>query len=97
MKENDKEIIDYEDQAIYERIENKEINTLLSKMIDFLGEKALDVLYYRYGLKNYDTHTLEETGKKYGVTRERIRQIEASTFRKIRNSPKYSRLFENYR
>lgn len=49
-----------------------------------LTEREMQVLYYRFGLKNDETKTLEEVGKIYNLTRERIRQIEAKALRKLR-------------
>lgn len=57
----------------------------LEKMLAELGHREADVLILRFGLKDEDPHTLEETGMRYGVTRERIRQIEASALRKLAN------------
>ena len=52
------------------------------------AEKERKVVEYRHGLTDSVTHTLEETGKLFGVTRERIRQIEAKVFEKIRQYEK---------
>lgn len=49
-----------------------------------LTEREMQVLYYRFGFKNDETKTLEEVGKIYNLTRERIRQIEAKALRKLR-------------
>ncbi len=49
----------------------------------------------RHGLIDGITHTLEEVGQKFGVTRERIRQIEAKAHEKIRSHDKVNRL-KNY-
>ena len=40
----------------------------------------------RYGLDSYSSHTLDQIGQKYGVSRERVRQIEKEAFAKIANS-----------
>ena len=66
-------------------------NDLSIRMSELLGKcnlnkKEIDVLSSRYGLNGKDVLTLEELGSKYGVTRERIRQIEARALKKIRNS-----------
>ncbi len=53
------------------------------------------VLQLRFGLKDGKSHTLEEEGKKFGVTRERIRQIEAKALRKLRH-PSRSRKLRDY-
>ena len=48
-----------------------------------LPDKERDILCYRYGVTFGETKSLEECGKKFGVTRERIRQIEAKGFDRI--------------
>jgi RNA polymerase primary sigma factor len=57
-----------------------------------LSEKERKILEMRHGLTDGVTHTLEEVGQKFGVTRERIRQIEAKAHEKIRQHSKVNRL-----
>jgi DNA-directed RNA polymerase sigma subunit (sigma70/sigma32) len=59
----------------------------LTRMYDFFKEltpREQAIISMRFGLKDGISHTLEETGKTFGVTRERIRQIEAKGFEKLR-------------
>lgn len=60
-----------------------------------LTEREMQVLYYRFGLKNDETKTLEDIGQIFNVTRERIRQIEAKALRKLRN-PKTTTVLKEY-
>lgn len=67
----------------------------LEDALDDLTEKERRILELRSGLADGIGHTLEEVGKEFGVTRERIRQIEAKAHEKIRKNEKVGRL-KNY-
>jgi RNA polymerase primary sigma factor len=54
-------------------------------VLDSLTERERAVLEMRFGLKDGESHTLEEVGKAFGVTRERVRQIESKALRKLRH------------
>ena len=73
-------------------------NQLLRDEIDLvlktLTEREEKVLRLRFGLEDGRTRTLEEVGKEFDVTRERIRQIEAKALRKLKNPTKSKRLKE---
>ena len=64
-------------------------------MEKILSPKEYQVLILRYGLHNGEFHTLEEVGQIYGVTRERIRQIENKAIEKIRKS-KYFKHIQDF-
>lgn len=67
----------------------------LHEILDDLSPKERKILELRHGLEDGIIHTLEEVGKEFGVTRERIRQIEAKAHERIRLHRKSERL-ENY-
>jgi RNA polymerase primary sigma factor len=48
----------------------------LRRLLDELSQPDADILRFRFGLADGEVHTLEETGEKFGLTRERIRQVE---------------------
>ncbi|MFM2423928.1 MAG: hypothetical protein RLZZ70_317 [Candidatus Parcubacteria bacterium] len=64
----------------------------ITEILDTLSEKERKILEMRHGLLDGTYHTLEEVGKEFGVTRERIRQIEAKALEKIRSHDKARRL-----
>ena len=53
-------------------------------LVDNLRSKEREVICMRFGLRGYEVHTLESAGIKLGVTRERVRQIEASALKRLR-------------
>ena len=64
----------------------------LNKALDTLPARERDVLKFRYGIGSDRSHTLEEVGKEFNVTRERIRQIEAKALRKLRQQSRSKNL-----
>jgi RNA polymerase primary sigma factor len=54
-------------------------------ILDSLSDRERSVLEMRFGLRDGESHTLEEVGKAFGVTRERVRQIESKALRKLRH------------
>ena len=71
----------------------KIINSLLETVI---SEKEADIVRKRFGFDNNESMTLEQIAKIYGVTRERIRQIESKAIRKLRRSMKVKRALEEF-
>jgi RNA polymerase primary sigma factor len=67
----------------------------ISDVLGFLSDREREVLEMRFGLNDGKDHTLEEVGKSFGVTRERIRQIEAKALRKLRH-PSRSKSLRDY-
>jgi RNA polymerase primary sigma factor len=67
----------------------------IRQVLGFLTDRERQVLEMRFGLSDGQDHTLEEVGKSFGVTRERIRQIEAKALRKLRH-PSRSKALRDY-
>jgi RNA polymerase primary sigma factor len=68
----------------YEDLEEKTVTKMLREMIATLDPREETILRYRFGLDGGSERTLEEVGQKFGVTRERIRQIQNIALRKMR-------------
>ncbi len=79
------------DDAASQQLLREQLRTILNS----LNRRERQVLEMRFGLKDGRSHTLEEVGQAFGVTRERIRQIEAKALRKLRH-PLRSRKLRDY-
>ncbi len=66
----------------------------IKEILDSLTERERKILIMRFGLEDGITHTLEEVGEAFGVTRERIRQIEAKALEKIKSHKSLGKLTE---
>ena len=86
----DESIVGPEEAASYAVLQDQ-----IGKLLDTLTEREQRVLILRFGLKDGRTRTLEEVGKEFNVTRERIRQIEAKALRKLRH-PSRSKMLKGY-
>ena len=95
-EEEDSKIADFiEDDTIKSPAEVAAQNLLreqLIAVIDTLTPREQKVIRLRYGLDDSHSRTLEEVGKEFNVTRERIRQIEAKALRKLRNPTRSKKL-----
>ena len=87
----DERIVGPEDAAAYSVLQDQ-----ISKLLETLTEREQRVLILRFGLQDGRTRTLEEVGKEFNVTRERIRQIEAKALRKIRHPGRSKKLRDYY-
>lgn len=83
----DKESLSPIENAIYQLMKGH-----VGESLVFLSPREQKILKMRFGLENGRTHTLEEVGKEFGVTRERIRQIEAKSLQKLKNNEKSQKL-----
>ena len=86
----DDSIVGPEDAAAYAMLQDQ-----ISKLLNTLTDREQRVLTLRFGLDDGRTRTLEEVGKEFNVTRERIRQIEAKALRKLRH-PSRARMLKGY-
>jgi RNA polymerase primary sigma factor len=71
------------------------LKTQIAEALDKLTERERKIIVLRFGLEDGKYRTLEEVGREFGITRERIRQIEAKALRKLRH-PTYSRQLRGY-
>ncbi|BCD38500.1 RNA polymerase sigma factor SigA [Lactobacillus helveticus] len=87
----DKDATSPEQHASYEMLK-EQLKEQLEQVLETLTDREENVLRLRFGLDDGRTRTLEEVGKVFGVTRERIRQIEAKALRKLRHPSRSNQL-----
>ena len=75
---------------------NAMLSEALTEILGTLTEREADVLRMRFGMYDGRTHTLEEVGQIFGVTRERIRQIENQAIRKLRHPSRAKKIKDFY-
>ncbi len=94
--EGDSQLGDFiEDENTATPYENTSVQLLrenVGQVLDSLSDREKKVLMMRFGLQGEKPKTLEEVGSKFGVTRERIRQIEAKALRKLRHPSQKKRM-----
>lgn len=76
----------------YEATSKQMLRENIEEVLSALSDREAKVLKMRFGLQGNKTMTLEEVGKKFGVTRERIRQIEAKALRKLKHPSRRKKL-----
>lgn len=89
--------LEYFIEDIYQKPEEEAISNnyreyVLQILNECLKERELEIILMRFGFYNDDPQTLEECGKKFNITRERVRQIEAKALRKLRHPNNINRL-----
>ena len=70
----------------YDNLRDKNLNSDLHSMVDSLDKREADILRMRFGLDGHAELTLEEVGRRFNVTRERIRQLEYIALGKMRRA-----------
>ncbi|GHU74367.1 hypothetical protein FACS1894188_02390 [Clostridia bacterium] len=75
----------YSSPVIEELFQSTDLEEMVHKVLQQLTEKERNIILLRFGMINCREHTLEEVGAMYGVTRERVRQIEVKVLRKLRH------------
>jgi RNA polymerase primary sigma factor len=89
------DFIEDQDSPTPEEIADQEIlEERVHELLETLPHREALVLRLRYGLEAGKTHTLRELGEKMGITRERVRQIEAQALGRLRNSGLRKELFD---
>ena len=98
-EEEDSQLGDFiEDESLLSPVDSASFSMLkeeLEEAMASLTERERNVIKLRFGLDDGKTRTLEEVGKEFNVTRERIRQIEAKALRKLRH-PSRSRKLKDF-
>src|SRR6202048_1269938 len=77
---------DEEAQTPFELFRDKNMRDELSELLDVLDDRERKIIFQRFGLDGGNPKTLEEVGKKFGVTRERIRQLQNIALAKLRRA-----------
>jgi len=94
--EEDSQLLDFVEDENAENPLDGAVNSALAEatleVLEQLTEREQKVLRMRFGIGMNTDHTLEEVGKQFGVTRERIRQIEAKALRKLRHPSRAKKL-----
>ncbi|MBU1863596.1 MAG: sigma-70 family RNA polymerase sigma factor [Candidatus Omnitrophica bacterium] len=90
--EGDAQLMDLiEDESLsrpYEEAHQVSKSERIETLLNYVSEREKKILILRFGLHNHDAHTLEETAQQFGITRERVRQIEFAALKKIRDQLK---------
>jgi RNA polymerase primary sigma factor len=85
-------VADVNQPTLYDKVSRELLKDALNKVLDTLSPREKKVLAMRFGLEDGKPKTLEEVGKEFRVTRERIRQIEAKAIRKLKHPTRARKL-----
>ncbi len=78
-----------------EKLLDDSLRQEIERSLNTLGDREAEILRFYFGLNGYHSHTLEEIGSKFGLTRERVRQIKEKSIKKLRNQYR-NRLLKSY-
>jgi len=85
-------VADQSQPSLYDKVSRELLKDALQKVLETLSPRERKVLIMRFGLEDGKPKTLEEVGKEFKVTRERIRQIEAKAIRKLKHPTRARKL-----
>jgi RNA polymerase primary sigma factor len=85
-------IADQDQPTLYDKVSRELLKDAIGEVLQTLSPREQKVLVMRFGLKDGKAKTLEEVGKEFKVTRERIRQIEAKAIRKLKHPTRARKL-----
>lgn len=85
-------IADSDQPSLYDTVSKEFLRDYLNEVLETLSDREKRVLIMRFGLDDGKSKTLEDVGKEFNVTRERIRQIEAKAIRKLRHPTRARKL-----
>jgi RNA polymerase primary sigma factor len=85
-------VADQSQPSLYDKVSRELLKDALGKVLETLSPRERKVLTMRFGLEDGKPKTLEEVGKEFKVTRERIRQIEAKAIRKLKHPTRARKL-----
>lgn len=85
-------VADQSQPSLYDKVSRELLKETLQKVLDTLSPRERKVLIMRFGLEDGKPKTLEEVGREFKVTRERIRQIEAKAIRKLKHPTRARKL-----
>jgi RNA polymerase primary sigma factor len=83
-------LADTSDDTPFNRLDSEDVSGQVASWIGSLSEHEREILRLRFGLDDEEPQTLEAIGRRFGVTRERIRQIESRSLAKLRKASKTS-------
>ncbi|MGL1931389.1 MAG: sigma-70 family RNA polymerase sigma factor [Desulfotalea sp.] len=81
-----------ESQSPYEAVQNRELSGRVNEILSTLSEREEKIIRLRFGIGEKAEYTLEEIGKRFNVSRERIRQIEKKALNRLRHSSRRDKL-----